>query len=389
MTQMAYNANNQLTTWGTASLFYDLNGNMASDGTHSYTWDARNRLSQMDLGNTASFTYDPFGRRATKSTVGTGTTFLYDGANPVQEVIGGTNTANSLSGGIDEVFQRTDSAGARSFLTDALGSTLALTDSSGTTQTSYTFELFGNMSASGSATTNSFGYTGRELDVTGLYFYRARYYNPSLQRFISEDPIGLLGGDSNLYGYVGNSPTNANDPLGLWSPGGHDELIRHALAPCGVSPEQIHEIQQGSRALDATTGTSPEGANFHSMAQPGQSVDDAVNARNNFVANTLQIAQYSAASNPAFAMSQLGVAMHPMMDFTSPAHTMPNGDPIGWCGVTGCPGNRGNVLLHSPNDTLGIERVQDITPEIFNLEDQAIRDAYTFVMGKSLACRKQ
>jgi len=205
---------NQLTTWGTASLFYDLNGNMTSDGTHGYIWDARNRLKQIDLGNTASFTYDPFGRRATKSNVGTGTTFLYDGANPVQEVIGGTNTANSLSGGVDEVFQRTDSAGARSFLTDALGSTLALTDSTGTAQTSYTFEPFGNTSASGSATTNSFGYTGRELDVTGLYFYRARYYNPQLQRFISEDPIGFAGGDTNLYRYVWNSPTNFIDPLG-------------------------------------------------------------------------------------------------------------------------------------------------------------------------------
>ncbi len=139
MNQTAYNANNQLTTWGTASLFYDLNGNMTSDGTHSYTWDARDRLKQIDLGNTASFTYDPFGRRATKSNVGTSTTFLYDGANAVQEVIGGTNTANSLSGGIDEVFQRTDTAGARSFLSDALGSTLALADSSGTLQTQYTF----------------------------------------------------------------------------------------------------------------------------------------------------------------------------------------------------------------------------------------------------------
>jgi uncharacterized protein RhaS with RHS repeats len=140
----AYDANNELTTWGTANFFYDTNGNMTSDGTHSYAWDARNRLKQIDLGNTASFTYDPFGRRATKSIVGTNTTFLYDGANAVQEVIGGTNTANSLSGGIDEVFQRTDSAGARSFLADPLGSTLALTDSTGTVQTSYTFEPFGN-----------------------------------------------------------------------------------------------------------------------------------------------------------------------------------------------------------------------------------------------------
>jgi hypothetical protein len=47
----SYNANNQLTTWGTANLGYDANGNMTSDGTHSYTWDARNRLTQMDLGN--------------------------------------------------------------------------------------------------------------------------------------------------------------------------------------------------------------------------------------------------------------------------------------------------------------------------------------------------
>jgi len=216
MNQTAYNANNQLTTWGTASLFYDLNGNMTSDGTHSYTWDARDRLKQIDLGNTASFTYDPFGRRATKSNVGTSTTFLYDGANAVQEVIGGTNTANSLSGGIDEVFQRTDTAGARSFLSDALGSTLALADSSGTLQTQYTFDPFGNTTTSGSATTNSFAYTGRELDAGNLYFYRARYYNPTLQRFISEDPIGFAGG-INFYAYVHDSPTSLVDPSGSTS----------------------------------------------------------------------------------------------------------------------------------------------------------------------------
>lgn len=210
--QTAYNADNQLTTWGTANLFYDTNGNMISDETHSYTWDARNRLQQIDLGNTASFTYDPFGRRATKSILGTSTTFLYDGANAVQEVIGGTNTANSLSGGIDEVFQRTDSSGARSFLADPLGSTLALTDSAGALQTQYTFEPFGNTTATGAATTNSFAFTGRELDSTGLYFFRARYYNSQLQRFISEDPA--QAGD-NFYVYAGDDPINWNDPYGL------------------------------------------------------------------------------------------------------------------------------------------------------------------------------
>ena len=215
MNQTSYNANNQLTTWGTANLFYDLNGNMTSDGTHSYTWDARNHLTQMDLGNTASFSYDAFGHRTSKTIQSTQTGFLYDGANVVQELSGATPTANLLSGGIDEVFQSTDSAGTRSFLTDALGSTLALTDSSGTVQTQYTFEPFGNTTTNGSATTNSFAYTGRELDATGLQFNRARYYNPQLQRFTSEDPTEFAGGDANLYAYVKNSPINFWDPFGL------------------------------------------------------------------------------------------------------------------------------------------------------------------------------
>ena len=239
MTQTAYNANNQMTTWGTANLFYDLNGNMTSDGTHSYTWDARNRLEQIDLGNTASFTDDPFGRRATKSNVGTGTTFLYDGANAVQEVVGGTNTANSLMGGIDEVFQRTDSSGARSFLRDALGSTLALADSTGTLQTQYTFEPFGNATQTGTATTNSFAYTGREQDGTGLDYYRARYYNPQLQRFISEDPIGLRGG-IHKYAYVSNSPTNFVDPRGLDKKGFFDRAKN--LARCAASLSQAGSV---------------------------------------------------------------------------------------------------------------------------------------------------
>ena len=208
----AYNANNQLTTWGTANLFYDANGNMTSNGTDGYTWDARNHLVSTLSG--ATFQYDGFGRRISKTIGGTTTSFLYDGVNAVQEVIGGINTANSLMGGIDEIFQRTDSAGARSFLTDSLGSSLGLTDSAGTLQTQYTFEPFGNTTTSGSATTNTFAYTARELDATGLYFYRARYYNPNLGRFMSEDPLGFKG-DINGYRYALDSPVSLSDPSGL------------------------------------------------------------------------------------------------------------------------------------------------------------------------------
>lgn len=207
------NVNNQLTQWKGANLTYDANGNLTTDGTNTYTWNARNQLVSISGGASASFQYDPFGRRVSK-TIGGTTQYLYDGANPVQEISGSSASANLLTGGVDEYFQRTDSAGARNFLTDALGSTLALADSTGTLLTQYTFEPFGNTSITGAATTNSFAYTGRELDATGLYFYRARYYNPQLQRFISEDPIGFMGG-INKYDYVLDSPTNFNDPSGL------------------------------------------------------------------------------------------------------------------------------------------------------------------------------
>ncbi len=215
VTSASYNAANQQTAFGGQSLVYDLNGNLTSDGTNAYTWDARGQLTSINgAGVSASFQYDALGRRTGKTVNGQTTGYLYDGANIVQEQAGGTPSANILSGGVDEIFRRTDSAGAWTPLGDALGSTLAVTDAAGAVQTSYTYDPFGNSTESGGANANASQFTGRENDGTGLYFYRARYYAPQLQRFISEDPIGLAGGD-NQYAYVGNNPISFTDPSGL------------------------------------------------------------------------------------------------------------------------------------------------------------------------------
>ena len=116
--------------------------------------------------------------------------------------------------GVDEYFARITSGTATSILSDALGSTLALTDGSANTTANYQYEAYGNSSTSGSDST-PFQYTGRESDgASGLYYYRARYYSPTFERFISSDPIGLAGG-VNRYAYAAANPVSWSDPLGL------------------------------------------------------------------------------------------------------------------------------------------------------------------------------
>lgn len=210
-----YNAANQQTSFNGQTLTYDANGNLTSDGANTYTWNARNQLTSLSGNNTtSSFTYDALGRRVSKTVDGATTEYLYDRENVIQELSSSTPTANMLAAGVDEVFLRTDANGARSLLADGIGSTLTLTDSSGVSHTNYTYDPFGRTAVSGGGSNNPSQFTNRENDGAGLYYFRARYYSPVLQRFISEDPENFAGGDANLYSYVGNSPVNFVDPSG-------------------------------------------------------------------------------------------------------------------------------------------------------------------------------
>ncbi len=99
---------------------------------------------------------------------------------------------------------------------DGLGSITHITDQNKTLVQSYSYDSFGHQTPT-TGFRNSITYTAREWDKeTGLYYYRARYYDPLEGRFISKDPIGFAGGDVNLFGYVQNNPVNRIDPLGLY-----------------------------------------------------------------------------------------------------------------------------------------------------------------------------
>ncbi len=214
ITSATYNADNEQTERGSTKLSYDADGNLTSDGTSEYKWNARNQLTEITGGTKASFEYDPFGRRVSKTLAGTTTKVLYDGANAVQETKGSA-TANLFTGlSTDKTYARTTSTATESLLTEALGSTIALAGSTGKAETTYTYDPFGNTTHEGSTSENPFQYAGREYDGVGHYYNRARYYSPVATRFISQDPLGEEANGPNVYLYAGDAPTNGTDPSG-------------------------------------------------------------------------------------------------------------------------------------------------------------------------------
>ena len=106
-------------------------------------------------------------------------------------------------------------AGTYYYHCDGLGSVVALTNSSGNTVEVYEYDVYGRVGAADANHPNRIMFTGREYDKeTGLYYYRARYYNPQIGRFLQIDPVGYDAG-TNLYRYCGNCPVNCIDPMGL------------------------------------------------------------------------------------------------------------------------------------------------------------------------------
>ena len=157
-----------------------------------------------------------------------------------------------------------------------------------------------------------------------------------------------------------------------WSPGAHDALLGHALGG-RATPNAIDVLRAASRAFDRRTQSTAE-SHLHSMRRKDQTVADAVTARDNFITTTIAQARTAAEANDVpTALRLLGEALHPVMDYSSPMHTDGNGEPRMWRGLVR------DGWGHSPNDTVGNERTQDITQAVFDLEDPIIRSYFVAV----------
>jgi RHS repeat-associated protein len=219
------NTSNELTSTPNATYTYDNNGNtltkVVGSNTTSYAWDFENRLSSVTLpgnGGTVSFAYDPFGRRIKKvSSAGT-SIYAYDGDNLIEETTssGAVVARYEQTQNIDEPLAMLRSGATSYYHADGLGSVTSLSNSTGSLAQTYTLDSFGKQTASSGSLTNPFQYTAREFDPeTNLYYHRARYYDPNVGRFLTEDPVGFRGWDMNFYRYVRNRPNSYTDPIGL------------------------------------------------------------------------------------------------------------------------------------------------------------------------------
>jgi RHS repeat-associated protein len=256
------NGANRITQFGETSYSFDERGmttsKATSQGTTNYQWDARGRLTRVTLpdNQVISYGYDALGRRASRTAGGETTSFLYDQAEVVLDRASNSQMAYLNSPGIDDKLRQTNpQTGPLYFLQDHLRSTTALTDSSGSVVERTEYEAFGG--SSGSSLTR-FTFTGRERDnLSGLMYFRARWYDPEQGRFLSEDPAGFAGG-LNKYAYANNNPINKTDPLGLFDIDVHYYLTYYLARKSGCFEDwEARLVAEGDQRSDEDSDKSP------------------------------------------------------------------------------------------------------------------------------------
>lgn len=240
---------------------YDSRGNLTSDGTWTFGYNTENQLATATgSGQTITFAYDALGRRFLKHvTVGSTTTttgWLSVGDQEMAEYSGvGTISINrrfAYGVGLDEPIASFSTSNVPTYqFSDALGSVIALTNSAGQVVEKHAYTAYGIEKVTGTNTA-AYRFAGRRLDLeTGIYYNRARFYSPTLGRFLQPDPIGT-DDDVNLYIYVKNDPVNLVDPLGL-SAASYDVAAEFGHGSRHVNPAIVPGLQSAiSRALPQT-----------------------------------------------------------------------------------------------------------------------------------------
>jgi RHS repeat-associated protein len=222
-TTSSYDAADQLTATAglvSATYAYDARGNQTRAGDRSFAYDRTDQLvSTTAAGATTTYAYDGDGTRLrTASPAGT-TAESWDPneALPTLAVQHDGTTTRRYAYGLGAIAETTGAATSY-YHHDLVGSVVGLTDAAGAPTATYAYEPFGALrSSSGGAADNPLRFTGEHQDPSGLYYLRARSYDPTTGRFLQTDPVSPALTDPSLspYAYVANRPTLLTDPSGM------------------------------------------------------------------------------------------------------------------------------------------------------------------------------
>lgn len=220
-TTYTYDAADRLTSMtlgSTATAFsYDNNGNMTAKGATQYTYDSANRLTKVISGTTTvEYNYDGEGYRTSRSVNGTVHKYTWDTQAALPEMVAetiGTESTEYLYGG-DLLAQTAPNDLDFYYHADGLGSVRAISGADGSTANRYSYDAFGQPRVQEGVFRNPYQFTGQQVDAeTGLVYLRARYYDPSIGRFLSRDPVLT----EPPYAYVRNNPVMLVDRDGQFA----------------------------------------------------------------------------------------------------------------------------------------------------------------------------
>ena len=246
---------------------YDAQGNTLGDGENTYLYDCLNRIAEVQIkaGDIQKNHYDAEGLRSQMEENGKLVSFVYAD----REVITEEDEAGAHIRYIrDHELLASDSERARTYYhyaCDEMGSITDITDCHGTVLNHYAYDAFGNRTVEEETVENRFGFAGEMMDaVTGQYYLRARFYNPVIARFLSEDTY--YGDGLNLYAYCHNNPVRYVDPSGhegLICSKKYGELKKKETEGGTLSEKekrQIYEYEQNQKKSNGAGSDSKSGS---------------------------------------------------------------------------------------------------------------------------------